>query len=323
MSERIAAINEVERRTFKLRNVLHSIVLIASIAAITGLCAYIIWGAEALLWVLGALFVIVLFAPRIAPELIMRMFNARPVDPMRGGDIIRILDELARRAGLPATPRLFVIPSPTLNAFATGSRSSASIAVTEALLRKLTLRELAGVLAHEVAHIRNNDLWVMGLADVMSRFTRVLSFIGVFTFFAQLPLALAGWPTIPLSAVILLYLAPAITGLLQLALSRAREYDADLEAARLSGDPEGLAMALTKLERYQGHMWEDIFLPGRRIPQPSVLRTHPATEERVRRLRTLKAVPAEPLRAPEREAVLMGLGVLPRKPYYHWSSYWY
>ncbi len=323
MSEQVAAINDTERKSLKLRNVLHSVVLIASIAAITGLCAYLIWGAEALAWVLGSLFLIVIFAPHVAPELIMKMFNARPVDPMRGGDVIRILDILARRANLPATPRLFVIPSPTLNAFATGSRSSASIAVTEALLRKLTLREMAGVLAHEVAHIRNNDLWVMGLADVMSRLTRVLSTVGVLTFFAQLPLALAGQPMIPWPAVILLYLAPAITGLLQLALSRAREYDADLEGARLSGDPEGLAMALTKLERYQGRMWEDIFLPGRRIPQPSVLRTHPATEERVRRLRALKAVPTEPVRAPEREAVLMGLGVLPRKPHYHWSGYWY
>lgn len=312
-----------EHKSFKFRNIAHSVILIAAIGAITSLCAYSIWGRSGIVWAVAALVLVVIFAPRIGPEMIMNFFKARPVDELRGAELLKLLEELSRRAGLAAVPRLYVIPSPTLNAFATGTREHASIAVTEALLRSLTLREMAGVLAHEIAHIRNNDLWIMGLADVMSRFTRILSLIGVFTFFVQLPMALMGKPVIPWLALALLYAAPAITGLLQLALSRAREYDADLGGASLTGDPEGLAQALTKLERYQGRLWEDIFLPGRRIPQPSVLRSHPETGERVRRLRALQTVAAKPLRAPETEAVVLGLGVLPRRAHYHWNGYWY
>ena len=109
--------------------------------------------------------------------------------------------------------------------------------------------------------------------------------------FAFSPLVIVGlplWQTgaggVPLLLIPLLVFAPQITTLLQLALSRAREFDADLDAAGLTGDPEGLASALAKLERYQRSAWEQILFPGYRLPQPSVLRTHPPTEERVARL---------------------------------------
>lgn len=93
----------------------------------------------------------------------------------------------------------------------------------------------------------------------------------------------------PWVAVIVLMAAPTIGGLLQMALSRTREYDADLGAAMLTGDPDGLASALLKLEHAQKRLWEGLMLPGGRIPDPSVLRTHPPTDERVRRLMALKA----------------------------------
>jgi heat shock protein HtpX len=89
--------------------------------------------------------------------------------------------------------------------------------------------------------------------------------------------------------VLVLLAAPTVGGLLQLALSRTREFDADLGAALLTGDPDGLASALTKLERAQGRAWENVFLPTGRNPNPSVLRTHPLTAERVKRLMALKA----------------------------------
>ena len=124
--------------------------------------------------------------------------------------------------------------------------------------------------------------------------------------------------------VIALYLAPTVSNLLQLALSRAREYDADLDAAQLTGDPAGLASALDKLERYQGRFWEDLLLPGRRIPDPSLLRSHPPTEERVRRLLALR--PAAPL--PEavrtlRLAMPPHFQVVRRRPRLHWTGLWH
>ena len=143
----------------------------------------------------------------------------------------------------------------TLNAFATGSPDNAVIGITEGLLRRLSLRELAGVLAHELSHVRNNDLSVMSLADTMTRFTQVLSYLAVILAIFNLPAWLLGDADMPFAALLLLYLAPTIGSLLQLGLSRTREYDADLEAAELTGDPRGLASALDKLERYQGQFW--------------------------------------------------------------------
>ena len=104
---------------------------------------------------------------------------------------------------------------------------------------------------------------------------------------------------VPWLAVVVLIAAPTVGGLLQMALSRTREFDADLGAAMLTGDPDGLASALTKLERAHGRLWEGMVLPGGRIPNPSVLRTHPQTADRVARLMALKGVvPAEPPLAP-------------------------
>ena len=92
----------------------------------------------------------------------------------------------------------------------------------------------------------------------------------------------------PWLAVLVLLAAPTVGGLLQMALSRTREFDADLGAAMLTGDPDGLASALQKLERVQGRRWENMFLPGGRTPDPSVLRTHPLTADRIARLKALK-----------------------------------
>jgi heat shock protein HtpX len=309
----MAAIDESKGDAAKLRNALHSALLIAGIGLTMSLCAYLLWGRDGLIWPVLAMAIVVFFAPRIVMS-----------GPMRGREMLSIMQELARRAELTRAPRLFVVPSPTLNAFATGARDNAVIAVTEGLLRKLTLREMAGVLGHEMAHVRNNDLWVMSLADVMTRFTRVMSLVSMAIAILQIPSVLSGDPpAIPWFVILLLYLAPAIASLLQLALSRSREYDADLVGARLTGDPDGLVLALAKLERYQGQMWEDVLLPSRRIPQPSVLRSHPPTEERIARLRALKIETASALRVPEVEAMALGLGVLPRAPRYHWSGYWY
>jgi heat shock protein HtpX len=175
-----------------------------------------------------------------------------------------------------------------LNAFAVGAPNQAAIAVTDGLLRSLTLREVAGVLAHEISHIRSNDLWVMGLADLFSRVTSLLSLVGQFLLLLNIPLLLLGQAAINWLVVLLLIFAPNLNALAQSALSRTREYDADLNAARLTGDPEGLARALQKIEHVRGGWLERIFMPGRRVPEPSLLRTHPQTDERISRLLSLR-----------------------------------
>jgi heat shock protein HtpX len=173
--------------------------------------------------------------------------------------------------------------------------------------------------------VRNNDLAVMGLADVMTRFTQTLSYLALFLAFFHLPRILAGEGDLTLMALVILYLAPSIGSLLQLGLSRTREYDADLEGAFLTGNPRGLVSALRKLERYQGRFWEDLVfpLPGRRIPQPSLLRSHPTTEERVERLLALEGRPTLPPIevAPEPMAALAGATA--QHPRTRWPGVWY
>ncbi|MBR9883667.1 MAG: M48 family metalloprotease, partial [Oceanospirillales bacterium] len=200
----------------------------------------------------------------------------------------QVLEWLCERAGLETAPRLYLIPSRVMNAFSVGTRGRSAIALSDAMIRRLSLRELVGVLAHEVSHIRHNDLWVMGLADLFSRLTSLLSFVGQALLVLNLPLLLLGLVTINWWLILLLVIAPVVSALAQLALSRTREYAADLNAARLTGDPEGLAHALDVIEQAQGGWLEHILMPGRRVPEPSLLRTHPQTHERVERLNALK-----------------------------------
>lgn len=289
-------LDENTRRAHKLRNSLHSMLLLLGIGAVLGLSAVLVWGWAGLFWALLAVVLLVVFAPRVPPEAIMRMYQAREVDPRFSGRVGRVVEILAERAGLAEAPRLYLVPSSTLNAFAIGSDGNASIAVTAGLLRTLSLRELAGVLAHEMSHIRNNDLRVMGLADAMSRFTQALSTLAVLLAAFNFMGMLVGVVFVSWWAILVLYLAPLVSSLLQLGLSRAREYDADLEGALLTGDPEGLVSALAKLERYTGRFWEDLMfpVPGRRVPQPSLLRSHPRTEDRIARLRELAPRPKPP-----------------------------
>jgi heat shock protein HtpX len=177
-----------------------------------------------------------------------------------------------------------------MNAFAVGRRDNAAIAITDALARNLSPRELAGVLAHEMSHIAHEDVKVMALADMVSRFTSVMSTVGLLSLLLNLgSFAGGGEEQVPWLGVLVLLAAPTIGGLLQVALSRTREFDADLGAAILTGDPDGLASALNRLEKAQGRMWEGMVLPGGRIPDPSILRTHPPTAARVARLMALKA----------------------------------
>jgi heat shock protein HtpX len=189
------------------------------------------------------------------------------------------------------------------------------------------LRELAGVLAHELSHVRNGDLSVMALADAMTRFTQILSYLAIFLAIFNLPAWLLGDVDMPFLGLLLLYLAPSIGSLLQLALSRTREYDADTEGAELTGDPRALASALDKLERYQGSFWEDLMfpVPTRRIPQPSLLRTHPPTEERIRRLLELEHRELSPPIEVVEEPMVSMVGVSPgsMQPRYRFPGVWF
>ncbi len=314
-------------RVHRARNTFHSLLLVGGLGLLTAVSAWLIWGGMGVAVTLVAIGLIYAFAPRVPPAFVMRVYRAREIDPRGGGQLIQIIDVLADRAELPAMPRVYIVPSMTLNAFATGTPRNAAIGITEGLLRRLDLNEVAGVLAHEISHIRNNDLAVMSLADVMTRFTQMLAYLAVFLAIFNLPAFLLGDAEISFWGLLLLYLAPTAGSLIQLALSRTREYDADLEGASLTGDPVSLASALEKLERYQGRFWEDMMLPipGRRIPQPSLLRSHPLTADRVARLRALEGRPLLPqISAPHEPAQLdANPRAVAMRPRYRWTGVWF
>lgn len=270
------------------RNRLQSLVLIGVMGAFLALLGALLWGptGTAALLAVGAL--AISFNPARSARWVMRAQGASPITYAQAPPLWHAVEELAARAGLPAVPALYHLPSSALNAFTVGSRSRSAIALTDGLLRALEPRELVAVLAHEVSHVRNNDLWLMGLADLFTRTTSVLSTAGLFLLFLNLPLMLVGHVYVSWLAVALLVVAPNLSALAQLALTRTREYDADLGAVELTWDPDALASALLKISGTQRHWLHGLLLPGRRHPDPSLLRTHPETDQRVARLMELK-----------------------------------
>lgn len=273
-------------------NMIHTWLLVGGSLMLLAVCAWVFFGTTGIIYA-GIFGGISLFmASRVSPRIVLRMYKAKAVDRGHFPQGHQLLDQLMERAGLEHRPGLYIVPSKMMNAFAVGRKNNAAIAMTDRLVRAMTPRELAGVMAHELAHIKNEDVRVMAIADMVSRFTSMMSTFGLFALFANLPSILfGGGAAVPWIAVILLMGAPTLGGLLQLALSRTREYDADLGAALLTGDPDGLASALVKLEKAQGRHWEGMVLPGGRDPNPSLLRSHPKTEDRVERLMALKNSP--------------------------------
>ena len=278
-------------------NRLQSAALLLFLCGFLGLLGWLMWGGPGVLMMLSVGLSGVLMNPTFSPRWVMRLYGASRLDASAAPALVGIVHQLSQRAALPAPPQLYYVPSRVLNAFAVGSPGQSAIALTDGMLRRLEMREIIGVLAHEMSHIRNNDLWVMGLADMFSRATSLLSLLGQLLLLFSLPLALFSMVSIDWAVILLLIFAPTLSSLAQLALSRTREYDADLNAVRLTGDPDGLASALAKIERIQGGWLERILLPGRRVPEPSLLRTHPDTGERIARLLALKPTHRDGIRS--------------------------
>lgn len=277
-------------RNHKVSNLIQTLLLGAGMLGFLALLGFVIAGLAGILWALMLGLIAFLAGRRLGPLIVLRLYRATPLDPAEAPALYSTLYRLAERAELPVSPRLFYVPSSMLNAFALNLEDRPVVGLTDGLLRSLNGRELAGVLGHELGHIRNRDLAVMGIADVVSRLTHVFALLGQFLLVVSLPLYfLQGIPA-PWPLILILLAAPGLSGLLQMALSRTREFDADLEAVRLTGDPEAYISALTKIEYQGAGIFERIFLPGRHVPVPSLLRTHPETSERIARIRSMLEV---------------------------------
>ncbi len=211
-------------------------------------------------------------------------------DPKAHGDLIDMVQRLAQNANLPM-PKVYICPQSAPNAFATGrSPKKAAVAVTHGALQLLTYEELEGVMAHELAHVKNRDTLISTIAAVIAGAISMLAYIGMF---------MGGGGNNrggghPIGAILMVLLAPLAAALIQMAVSRSREFVADADGARIAGTPMGLVNALRKLDAYskripmetpmptQNHMFIVEPFAGESIAK--LFATHPPTEDRVRKL---------------------------------------
>jgi heat shock protein HtpX len=271
-----------ERRRRHIRH--HTALLLTAMAALLSYCGWIVAEWDGILWSLVGGVVMLILVRRVPTGLVLRTIGARPVTRWEAPVPYEIIDALCRRAGVERVPHLCWVGERFPVAFTIGGGEATTIALSEGLIRGMTAREIRGILAHEIVHVRNGDLALMQLAMVVGQLTRTVSQIALLLVFFSLFLRTVSAPSFPIVPLLLLAVAPLAVGLLQLALSRTREGEADLEAAELTGDPHGLASALVKLRRQEQMLLRGRFPTAVPLQVPSLFRDHPATEERIQAL---------------------------------------
>jgi heat shock protein HtpX len=309
----------------KILNYLHICILFICMTAIMSFLGYLIAGIEGVLWAIFMGLLIILISPKLSPGFIFSLYKARRLTVANAPGLYRMISDLSDRANLAQPPELYYVPSQIMNAFSIGTPENAAIGVSDALLNTLSTRELVGVLAHEISHIQHNDLRLMSYADIISRITNSFSLAGLLLVLINLPLHLLGMVTISWFALAVLIITPGMMGVLQSSLSRIREFEADLQAAALTGDPEGLARALGRFEFNETSSYDLLARSGHGATVPSILRTHPATEERIKRLLSSEVPKTKTLEYETDASIEIPVGYKKsiRKPRWHIGGIWY
>jgi heat shock protein HtpX len=243
--------------------------------------------------VLGA--IALMLVRKVSPQFVLLMRGARLIDPKDMPALFGIVASLCRRAGIAQVPRLYFLPSGVPTAFAAGVGDQSVIVVSSGLLRLLMTRELTGVLAHEITHIAKHDVGLMQLAGIVGQMTRVIAQVAVIIAAATWLLDIFGsGEGVDRLVLGVLVAAPIAANLILGALSRLREYQADLEAVALTDDPAGLARALELIGMAQARIAPRAFPGAVRIRLPRLLSSHPDPKDRIRRLRHLAAEEGPP-----------------------------
>ena len=278
-----------------LGNWIKTSILMAGIMALFGVIGGYMGGSSGMLLALLFAGGMNLFAYWFSDTMVLKMYNAREVDEASAPQFYTMVRELSQRAGLPM-PRVYLIDEPQPNAFATGRNPEhAAVAATTGILQLLSAREIRGVMAHELTHVRHRDILISTISATMAGAISALANFAMFFGGRDSD----GRRSNPIASIAMALLAPLAASLIQMAISRAREFEADRGGAEICGDPDALADALTKIDSY-----------ARGIPMPtaeahpataqmmimnplsgggiaSLFSTHPATEERVARLREM------------------------------------
>jgi heat shock protein HtpX len=277
-------------------NLMKTAILMAAITALFMAIGSLLGGQSGMMLALVVALAMNFFSYWFSDKLVLKMYNAQEVDEASAPQFYRMVRELAQRAQLPM-PRVYVINENAPNAFATGRNpQNAAVAATTGIMRVLTERELRGVMAHELAHVRNRDILISTISATMA---------GAISMLANFAMLFGGRdnegrPVNPVVSILVMLLAPLAASLIQMAISRAREFEADRSGADISGDPQALASALQKIQRYaQGTPMQ----VAERHPETAqmmimnplsggglrgLFSTHPSTEERVARLMAMR-----------------------------------
>ncbi|WP_374674047.1 zinc metalloprotease HtpX [Ideonella sp.] len=273
-------------------NLLKTAVLMAAITALFMAIGRLLGGQQGMVLALVIALGMNFFSYWFSDKLVLRMYNAQEVDARSAPQFYAMVQELAERAQIPM-PRVYLIQEDAPNAFATGRNPShAAVAATTGILRTLTERELRGVMAHELAHVKHRDILISTISATMAGAISMLANFAMFFGGRDSE----GRPANPIVSLLVMLLAPLAASLIQMAISRAREFEADRGGAEISGDPQALASALQKIHRMaQGIPLE----AAERHPETAqmmimnplsggglrgLFSTHPSTEERVERL---------------------------------------
>ena len=273
-------------------NLFKTAVLMAAITALFMAIGSMIGGRAGMMMALVVALGMNFFSYWFSDKMVLRMYNAREVDETSAPQFYRMVRELAQRAELPM-PRVYLIDEQAPNAFATGrDPEHAAVAATTGILRVLSERELRGVMAHELAHVKHRDILISTISATMAGAISMLANFAMFFGGRDEE----GRPVNPLAGLAVAILAPLAASLIQMAISRAREFEADRGGAEISGDPQSLATALDKIHRYaQGIPLEAaeahpetaqmmIMNPLSADGIKGLFSTHPPTEERIARL---------------------------------------
>ncbi|WP_153132348.1 zinc metalloprotease HtpX [Dechloromonas hortensis] len=278
-------------------NWIKTALLMAAIMALFGIVGGVLGGRSGMMLALLFGGAMNLFSYWFSDAMVLKMYNAQPVDEYSAPQFYNMVRELTRRAGLPM-PKVYIIDEDQPNAFATGRNPEhAAVAATRGILQLLSARELRGVMAHELAHVQHRDILISTISATMAG---AISALANFVMFFGGRDA-DGRPVNPLAGILVAFLAPLAASLIQMAISRAREFEADRGGAEISGDPQALADALGKIQRYaEGRI---PMAPAEAHPETaqmmilnplsgdglrSLFSTHPPTAERIARLRAMR-----------------------------------
>ncbi len=273
-------------------NLMKTAVLMAAITGLFMALGSVLGGSQGMMIALVIALGMNFFSYWFSDKLVLKMYNAQEVDETSAPQFYRMVQELAQQAQLPM-PKVYLINEDAPNAFATGRNPEhAAVAATTGILRVLSERELRGVMAHELAHVRHRDILISTVSATMAGAISMLANFAMFFGGRNSD----GRSTNPIVGILVMLLAPIAAGLIQMAISRAREFEADRGGAEISGDPQALASALQKIHQAaQGIP----LAPAEQHPETAqmmivnplsagglrgLFSTHPPMEERVQRL---------------------------------------